>query len=62
MSQLPKIFNNRLSRNSSNKEIFNAFKWEYENLLKHSGYSDISLTFEQSSTIHRKHECHCNFT
>ena len=42
-NQLPKIISDRLSRNSINKEVFNACKGEYEKALKHSGYSDISF-------------------
>ena len=42
INQLPKILSGRLSRNSSNKEVFNTAKGEYEEALKRSGYSNIS--------------------
>ena len=42
INQLPKIISDRLSRNSSNKEVFNTAKGEYEEALKRSGYSNIS--------------------
>ena len=37
INQLPKIISGRLSRNSSNKEVFNAAKVDYEEALKRSG-------------------------
>ena len=37
INQLPKIISGRLYRNSSNKEVFNAAKVEYEEALKRSG-------------------------
>ena len=58
--QLPKIISDRLSRNSSNKEVFNTAKREYEEALKRSGYSNISLSFHQSSTSHVKRQRHRN--
>ena len=39
IKQLPKIINDRLSKNSSNEEVFNESKGEYENALKQSGYN-----------------------
>ena len=54
INQLPKIISDRLSRNSSNKEVFNTAKGEYEEALKRSGYSNISLSFYQSRTSHVK--------
>ena len=58
--QLPKIISDRLSRNSSNKEVFNTAKRDYEEALKRSGYSNISLAFHQSSTSHVKRQRHRN--
>ena len=43
IKQLPKIINDRLSKDSSNEEVFNESKGEYENALKQSGYNNISL-------------------
>ena len=60
INQLPKIISDRLSRNSSNKEVFNTAKGEYKEALKRSGYSNISLSFHQSSTSHVKQQHHHN--
>ena len=60
INQLPKIISDRLSRNSSNKEVFNTAKGEYEEALKRSGYSNISLSFHHSSTSHVKQQRHRN--
>ena len=60
INQLPKIISDRLSRNSSNKEMFNTAKGEYKEALKRSGYSNISLSFHQSSTSHVTRQRHCN--
>ena len=54
INQLPKIISDRLSRSSSNNEVFNTAKGEYEETLKSSGYSNISFSFHQSSTSHIK--------
>ena len=53
-NQLPRIIRERLSRNSSNREVFNTSKREYKEALKRSKYSNISLSFQQSSTSHVK--------
>ena len=47
--QLRRIYTDRLSRNYSNNEVFNASKGEYEETLKCCGYSIISFSFKQSS-------------
>ena len=60
INQLPKIISNRLSGNSSNKEVFNTAKGEYKEALKRSSYNNISLSFHQSSTSYVKQQCHCN--
>ena len=60
INQPPKIISDRLSRNSSNKEVFNTSKGEYEEALKRSDYSNISLSFHQSSTSHVKRQRHRN--
>ena len=45
IKELPKIINNRLSRNSSNADIFNSFKEEYKTALKNSGYKNIDFKY-----------------
>ena len=60
INQLPRINSDRLFRNSSNKEVFNTAKGEYEEALKRSGYSNISLLFHQSNTSHLKRQRHRN--
>ena len=40
--------------------MFNTSRGEYEEALKHSGYSNISLLLKQSSAIHVKRQCHRN--
>ena len=45
MKELPKIINDRLSRNSSNAEIFNSSKEEYKTALKNSGYKNIDFKY-----------------
>ena len=60
INQLPRIISNRLSRNSSNKEVFNPSKGQHEEALKSSGYSKISLSFQQSSASHVKGQRHRN--
>ena len=60
INQLPKVVTDRLSRNPSNKEVFNTDKGEYEEVLKRSGYSNISLSFHQSSASHVKGQRHRN--
>ena len=46
IKQIPISINNRLNQNSSNKQIFNTSKTEYEEALKNSGYKDFELKFE----------------
>ena len=54
INQLPKIINERLSRNSSNEEVFNSFKYQYEKALRDSGYTDFKLQFNKTSNNHTK--------
>ena len=54
INKLPRIISDRLSRISSNMKVFNTSKGEYEEALKYSGYSNINLPFQQSSTCHVK--------
>ena len=52
INQLTKIINERLSRNSSNEEVFNSSKCQYEKALRESGYSDFKLEFNKTSNNH----------
>ena len=45
MKELPKIINDRLSRNSSTAEIFNSSKEEYKTALKNSGCKNIDFKY-----------------
>ena len=51
---MPKIINERLSRNSSNEEVFNSSKYQYEKALRDSGYTDFKLKFNKTSNNHTK--------
>ena len=51
IKQLPKIISDRLSKNSSNEEVFNESKGAHENALKQSGYQP-----EVPTTNHIQHE------
>ena len=46
INQLPRIICDRLSRNTSNKEVFNTFKEQYEKVLKRSDDSNFNLFFQ----------------
>ena len=48
LDQLPKSINDRLSKNSSNEQIFNSTKPEYEEALRRSGFNNPSLSFTKS--------------
>ena len=55
LNQLPISINQRLVKNSSNENVFNQAKTEYEDALKLSGYKDIKLTYKKpESTIKRR--------
>ena len=45
IKELPKIINDRLSRNSSDAEIFHASKVEYETALRNSGYKNVNFQY-----------------
>ena len=53
-NQLSKIINKRLSRSSSNEEVFNSSKYPYEKSLKDSGYTDFNLNFIKTSSSNTK--------
>ena len=42
---LPIKGSNRLSNNSSNKQVFDMSKGEYEKALRESGYKNVSLIY-----------------
>ena len=54
INQLPKIINERLSRNSSNEEVFNSSKYQYEKALRDIGYTDFKLKCNKTSNNHQK--------
>ena len=54
INQLPKIINDCLSRNSSNEEVFNSCKYQYEKAFRDSGYTDFKLKFNKTSNSHQK--------
>ena len=54
INQLPKIINDRLSRNCFDKEVFNSSKYQYEKALKDSGYTDFKLKFNKTSKSYTK--------
>ena len=56
IKQLPKIINDRLSKNSSNEEVFNESKGGHENALKQSGYNNISLKYQPLIASNMKHK------
>ena len=45
INELPKTINDRLSRNSSNADIFSSSKEEYETALKNSRYKNIDIIY-----------------
>ena len=46
IKQIPISINTRLNQNSSNENVFNSSKTEYEEALKNSGYKNFTLKFE----------------
>ena len=58
IKQLPEIINDRLSKYSSNEEVFNESKGEYDDALKQSAYNNISLKYQPliASKIKRKRQ------
>ena len=54
INQLPKTVNERLFRNSSNEEVFNSSKLQYEKAVRGSGYTDFQLKFNKTSTNQTK--------
>ena len=54
INQLSKIVNKRLSRSSSNEEVFNSSKYPHEKSLKDSGSTDFKLNFIKTSSSNTK--------
>ena len=55
VNQLPKTINERLSRNSSNEEVFNSSKHQYTKALRDSEYTNFELKFNKTSTKQTKY-------
>ena len=51
---MPKIINERLSKNSSNEKVLNSFKYQYEKGRRDNGYTDFELKFNKTSNNHTK--------
>ena len=58
--QLPISISNRLSNNSSNKQVFDISKGEYEKALRESGYKNASLVYADKKDIKHKRNCSRN--
>ena len=54
IKQLPISISNRLSNNSSNKQVFERSKGEYENVLRESGYKNVSLIYTDKKEVKQK--------
>ena len=54
IKQLPTSISKRLSNSSSNEEIFNASRYEYETALKNSGYQQTKLIFSKKEQRKQK--------
>ena len=54
INQMPKIISECLSRNSSNEQVFNSSKFQYEKALRDSAYTDFKLKFNKTSNNHTK--------
>ena len=60
IKQLPTSITKRLSNNSSNEEISNALKYEYETALKNSSYQQTKLIFRKKEQRKQKRICNQN--
>ena len=58
IKQLPISISNRLSNNSSNKQVFDMSKGEYEKVLRKSGYRNVNLIYIDRRDIKQKRNCH----
>ena len=60
IKQLPISISNRLSNNSSNKQVFHMSKGEYEKTLREGGYKNVSLIYTDKKDIKQKRDHSCN--
>ena len=58
LKQIPKLEENRLTKNSSNNKLFNSVKIEHNGALKLNGY-DITYADENKNTKNRKIKRKC---
>ena len=54
IKQLPIFRSSLLSNNSSNKQVFDMSKGEYEKALRESGYKNVSLIYTDKKDIKQK--------
>ena len=54
IKQLPTSISNRLSNTSSNKQVFERSKGEYEKVLRESGYKNVSLIYTDKKEVKQK--------
>ena len=54
IKHLPGSIEERLSNNSSNKQVFNSAKPEYEKALKDSGYKNVELKYRAQKEQRKK--------
>ena len=54
IKQLPTSISNCLSNNSSNKQVFEMSKGEYEKVLKESGYKKVTLIYTDEKDVKQK--------
>ena len=54
IKQLPTSISNRLSNNSSNKQVFDMSKDEYEKALRENGYKNVGLIYTSKKDIKQK--------
>ena len=54
LKQIPESISKRLSRNSSNKEIFNNYKEDYETAIRKSGYKEPLKYIDNTVNTRRK--------
>ena len=58
IKQLPIFISSLLSNNSSNKQVFDMSKGEYEKVLRKSGYRNVNLIYIDRRDIKQKRNCH----
>ena len=59
IKQLPISLSNRSSNNSSNKQVFDMSKGEYEKALRESRYKNVSLVYTDKKDIkHKRNRSH----